>query len=453
MISRILLGHLLHDKTYANKVLPFLKESYFPDKVDKAVIRAYAKFVGKYHKHPTLDAIYVDVESVGSGLGDDEFDEFKQFLSQDAPEKAELEWLVDETEKFCRDAAIRDAVYKAMDIMEDPKKEGIGGVPKMLQDALAITFDNTIGHDYLEDFEKRLEAYWEEAERLPFDLEYFNLITRGGIPKKSLSVIMAGTGVGKTMLMGHMAAANLMMGKNVLYVTLEMAEAGQASIAERIDANLLGIPVEELVKVHKETYRKKVEQLREKTSGKLIIKEFPASSINSNHLRFVLNELRIKKNFIPDVIYVDYINLMVPVRAKMFGDLNSYSYVKMVAEELRGLAMEFETRVVTATQTNRSGYGSTDPDLTDTAESFGLPQTADFFVALFTSDDLKKLDQVGVAQLKNRWRDVDQNRRFVIGLDRKRMRYHDVEARGQTLNDVGSPVARAPVKRKFEGFS
>jgi archaellum biogenesis ATPase FlaH len=448
LISRLVISHLLHDREYVKQVLPHLRPEYFDDRVDRALYEAYETFVAKYFTFPNMEALAVTVGNANSGLSDDEFEEAKQVLASDPPEKAHLPWLVEETEKYCRKTAVNNAVFKAGELLSENKD--VTGVDLLLQQALAVSFNSHIGHDYFEDWERQLERYWEESVRLPFDLELLNKVTRGGIPKKSLSVFLAGTGVGKTFLMCHMAAANLMAGKSALYITLEMSED---MIRERIDANLMGIPVEDLTKVDRDLYATKIKKLREKTTGRLVIHEFPGSTTNVNHFRHLLSELKTKKNFVPDVVYIDYVNLVAPARAKIFsGGMNSYNYLKMAAEEIRGLAMEQDTRIVTATQTNRTGFENSDPSMTDTSDSFGLPMTADFFAALYQGEDLERLGQIMVVQLKNRWRDFNRNKRFVIGMDKVHMRLYDMEKAAQTgIQQAVVPVKGPTPQDKFGG--
>jgi archaellum biogenesis ATPase FlaH len=368
-----------------------------------------------------------------------------QFIGSLNKSDTDEEWLLKQTEKYCQDKAIYNAIMESIQVIDGKSDKDKGALPEILSDALAVSFDTNIGHDFLEDFESRYDFYHKVVERQPFDLDYFNRITRGGIPRKTLNVILAGTGVGKTLMMCHFAASNLMQGKNVLYVTLEMAEE---RIAERIDANLMGVPLNDLSTYPKDTYETKLNRIKGKTAGKLIVKEYPTASIGSGHLRHLLNELKLKKNFMPDIIYIDYLNLCVSSRIRMGANVNTYSYVKAIAEELRGLAVEFNLPIFTATQTNRTGFTSSDVGLEDTSESFGLPATADFMFAAISNEELESLGQLLIKQLKNRYNDPGLHRRFVVGVDRSRMKLYDVEQNAQ--NNIGPDIADKPVMDNTE---
>jgi archaellum biogenesis ATPase FlaH len=384
--------------------------------------------VKQYNKFPTKDALTIELDNDKTIAA--YFNEVVDIATQldDQPE-SNIEWLLDQTERFCQDKALYNAIMKSIQIIEnDKEKLSKGSIPQILSEALSVSFDSHIGHDFLEDSDARYDFYHKKEKKIPFDLDYFNKITKGGLPNKTLNVVLAGTGVGKSLFMCHCAAANPSKGNNVLYVTMEMSEE---RIAERIDANLLNVTVDELTMLPKDAYEKKIERVRQKTNSKLIIKEYPTASAGAGHFRHLLNELKLKRNFRPDIIYVDYLNICVSSRLKYGANVNSYTYIKAIAEELRGLAVEFDLPIVTATQTTRSGFTSSDIGLEDTSESFGLPATADFMFALISSEELQDLNQMMVKQLKNRYSDPGANRRFVIGVDRSKMRLYDVEQNAQ----------------------
>jgi len=365
-------------------------------------------------------------------------------------EESKIQWLVDKTEKFCQEKAIYNAVLGSISILDGKdKNHDKGQIPKILSDALSVSFDNSVGHDYLENSEERYEFYHRKEERIPFDLEFFNRITKGGLPAKTLNIALAGTGVGKSLFMCHVAAGCMSQGKNVLYITLEMAEE---KIAERIDANLLNVTIDDLMELPKDMYEKKVERIRRMTTGKLIIKEYPTASASTTHFRTLLNELNLKKSFVPDIIFVDYLNICCSSRIKPGSNINSYTYVKSIAEELRGLAVEYGVPIVSATQTTRSGFTSSDPGLEDTSESFGLPATADLMFALITSEELEELNQIMVKQLKNRYADPTHYKRFTVGIDRAKMKLYDVEQSAQQgIADAGDTPKPQP-RKSFDGF-
>ena len=428
MIEKLILSNLLNNEEYGRKAIPFLKTEYFQERTHKAVYDCIHAFTTKYNKFPSKEALTVELDNdktISSYY--DEVASFVNSLENDPSQN--LAWLLDHTEKFCQDKAIYNAIMKSITILDSSKgNESKGSIPQILSDALAVSFDSHIGHDFLEDYDARYDFYHKKEKRVPFDLELLNKISKGGLPNKTLNVVLAGTGVGKSLFMCHCAAANLSKGNNVLYITMEMAEE---RIAERIDANMLNVTVDELSILPKEAYEKKINRVREKTSGKLIIKEYPTASAGAGHMRHLLNELKIKRNFAPDIIYIDYLNICTSSRLKYGANVNSYTYIKAIAEELRGLAVEFDVPIVTATQTTRSGYTSSDLGLEDTSESFGLPATADFMIALISSDELQELNQFMVKQLKNRYSDPNVNKRFVIGVDRPKMRLYDVEQSAQ----------------------
>lgn len=428
-IETTILKHLLHEDEYARKVIPFLKESYFLERSEKIIFTQVESFLTKYNSLPTKEALGLEIENI-KGLGEvDHKNVIEVINTLSSPDKVEMQWLLDNTEKFCQEKAVYNAIMDSIQILDgSDKKQDKGNIPKILTDALAVSFDSHIGHDFLDDFNERFEFYHRIEEKIPFDIDLMNKITRGGFSKKSLNVILAGTGVGKTLAMCHMAAANLMLGKNVLYITMEMAEE---KIAERIDANLLNVSTDDLEVLSHDIYQTKVERVREKTVGKLIIKEYPTASAHVGHFRHLLNELYLKRSFKPDIIYLDYLNICMSARIKPGANINSYTYVKSIAEELRGLAVEFNVPLVSATQTTRSGYSSSDPGLEDTSESFGLPATADFMIALVSSEELQELNQIMIKQLKNRYSDPAIHRKFVVGVDRPKFRLYDVEQSAQ----------------------
>lgn len=463
--EKVIFSNLVFREEFGRKTLPFLKPEYFQDRADKTLFELIEQYVQKYNRFPTQETLLVDNEQKhGSDQGLYESVQ-GTIKSLEFDPETELDWLLDKTEKFCQEKAVYNGIMKSIQILDNKdQKLTKEAIPKILSDALAVSFDTSIGHSFLDDAGSRFDFYHRKEVRVPFNLEYFNAITKGGLPQKTLNVALAGTGVGKTLFMCHCAAGNLLDGKNVLYITMEMAEE---RIAERIDANLLDVTVDELEILPRDAYEKKIARVKSKTTGKLIIKEYPTSSAGSANFRHLLNELKLKKNFIPDIIYIDYINICASSRIKYTSSVNSYTYVKAIAEELRGLAVEFCVPIVTATQTTRSGYSNSDVDLTDTSESFGLPATADFMFALITSEELESLSQLMVKQLKNRYNDPSRNKRFVIGVDRSKMRLYDVDESAQDLID-DKPVMdktdfgerdsdffkkRSKFGKKMEGFA
>jgi replicative DNA helicase len=431
-IERVILSNLLHNDEYARKVIPFLKTEYFQDYSERVVFDLVDDYVKKYNSFPSIEALAIDLSNK-DGLNEETFKNGKDVIASLEPTDSKLDWLLDQTEKFCQDKALYLGIMKSIKIM-DEKNGSIskGSIPQILTDALAVSFDAHIGHDFIADADERYEFYHRKEKRVPFDLDYFNVITNGGLPNKTLNIALAGTGVGKSLFMCHCAAANLSRGDNVLYITLEMAEE---RIAERIDANLLDIDIQTLELIPKQTYDAKMEKLKTKVTGKLIIKEYPTACAGSANFRHLLNELKIKKNFEPDIIYIDYLNICLSSRIKHGSNVNSYTLVKAIAEELRGLAVEYDVPIVSATQTTRSGYSNSDVGLEDTSESFGLPATADFMFALISSEELESLNQIMVKQLKNRYSDPGTNRRFIVGVDRSKMRLYDVEQSAQNITD------------------
>jgi len=452
-VEQLILRNLIYNEEYFRKVLPFLNKEYF-NGTDKLIFNEISGFAAEYNSPPSVAAISISLKEK-KNLTNDEVEKSEDYLDElhrlDIKNNNQ-EWLVNKTEKFCQEKAIYNAVLDSITILDGKdKSHEKGAIPKILSDALAVSFDNSVGHDYLENSDERYEFYHRKEERIPFDLDYFNKITKGGLPAKTLNIALAGTGVGKSLFMCHVAAGCMVQGKNVLYITLEMAEE---KIAERIDANLLNVKVDELVSLDKETYDRKVARVKSKTTGKLIIKEYPTASASTSHFRTLLNELHLKRNFRPDIIFVDYLNICTSSRIKPGASINSYTYVKSIAEELRGLAVEYGVPIVSATQTTRSGFTSSDPGLEDTSESFGLPATADLMFALISSDELEELGQIMVKQLKNRYSDPTFHKRFTLGVDRSKMKLYDVEQSAQEgLADAGySKFDNDKPRNKFEGF-
>jgi len=454
-----ILKNLVYNEDYLRKVLPFLKTEYFSTNVERVLFDEITSFTEAYNNTPTIEALALAVKE-RRNLTDDEVEKCSDYLKDIADSKEEqsdVQWLTDKTEKFCQEKAIYNAVLGSISILDGKDKTNDkGAIPKILSDALAVSFDNSVGHDYLENSDERYEFYHRKEERIPFDLDLFNKITKGGLPAKTLNIALAGTGVGKSLFMCHVAASCMSLGKNVLYITLEMAEE---KIAERIDANLLNVSLDDLIELPKDMYDRKVQKVREKTTGKLIIKEYPTAAASTTHFRTLLNELNLKRNFVPDIIFIDYLNICCSSRIKAGANINSYTYVKSIAEELRGLAVEHNVPIVSATQTTRSGFTSSDPGLEDTSESFGLPATADLMFALISSEELEELGQIMVKQLKNRYNDPTYFKRFTVGIDRSKMKLYDIEQSAQTgLADAGhdKPLntfgERERQPKKFSGF-
>jgi replicative DNA helicase len=430
-IETNILSQLIHSEQYARKVLPFLKEEYFQTITDRLLVTKIKEYMEKYNVPPSKDALYIELENTDSLSEADYSNTVSQVEQLKQDDDVNEQWLIDKTEEFCQEKAVYNAIMESIHIIDGKSKNKTKqAIPQVLSEALAVSFDNHIGHDFIEDYQQRFDFYHHKEERVPFDLDYMNRITKGGLPRKSLNIILAGTGVGKSLAMCHFAASNMMEGKNVLYITMEMAEE---KIAERIDANLLNVKVDELVNLPKDMYDKKIDDLRQRTPGRLIIKEYPTASAHSGHFRHLINELKIKRNFTPDIIYIDYLNICSSSRTKAIGGtINSYTFIKAIAEELRGLAVEKNVPIVSATQTTRSGFSNSDVGLEDTSESFGLPATADFMFAIINSDEMEQLGQLMVKQLKNRYNDPTLFKRFVIGVDRAKMRLYDVEQTAQT---------------------
>jgi len=442
-IERTILSNLIHNEEYTRRVLPFVKEEYFSDRLEKILFTEISKFVNKYNALPSKEALSIEMNG-SKGINEDEYKKVTDIISTLNKEPVNMDWLRDTTEKFCKDRAIHNAILGGIQIIDGKDKRYTPEyLPEMLSNALSVSFDQKVGHDYLIETKDRFDFYKKKEERLPLDLEFFNKITRGGIPSKTLNICLAGTGVGKTMFMTHLASSILLQGKNVLYITLEMAEE---RIAERIDANLLNVGMSDLEELPYAMYETKINKLQSKTSGKLIIKEYPTASAHTGHFRSLLKELALKKSFKPDIVFVDYLNICSSARFKAGANVNSYTYIKAIAEELRGMAVENDIPIFSATQTTRSGFVSSDVGLEDTSESFGLPATADFMFAIISSEELDDKNQIMVKQLKNRYNDPTVNRKFVLGVDRSKMRFYDVEQTAQTdLVDSGQTT-----ERKFE---
>jgi replicative DNA helicase len=450
-IEQVIFSNIIKNEEYGRKVIPFLKEEYFSNQEDKVVFKLIDEYIKKYNSFPTIEALVIDLSNM-DGVNESTFKASVNVIeSVKNTDDSQIEWLLDQTEKFCQEKAVYNAIMQSIQILDDKTgKTSKGAIPQVLSDALGVSFDTHIGHDFIDDADSRYEFYHTKEERIPFDLEYFNKITQGGMPKKTLNIALAGTGVGKSLFMCHCAAGNMSAGLNVLYITLEMAEE---RIAERIDANLLDIPLDELKTIPKEMYDRKIDRINKKTTGKLIIKEYPTACAGSANFRHLLNELKLKKNFKPDIIYIDYLNICMSSRIKNGANVNSYTLIKAIAEELRGLAVEFDVPIVSATQTTRSGYSSSDVGLEDTSESFGLPATADFMFALISTEELQDLGQIMVKQLKNRYNDPGYIRRFVLGVDRAKMRLYDVEQDAQDdILDGPKPKARGKEKEDKSVF-
>jgi replicative DNA helicase len=456
-IEHLILNNLLHDEDYARRTLPYLKPEYFSDRIERIVYEEVDKFINKFNALPSREALTIEISNLSS-INDKDYAALTEYVAGLIKEEQDdKQWLVETTEKFCQEKALHNAIMESISIIDGDGKKDKGAIPEILSDALSVSFDPNVGHDFIDNAADRFDFYHKVEERVPFDIAKLNDITKGGVPKKSLNIILAGTGVGKSLAMCHMATANLLDGKNVLYITMEMAEE---KIAERIDANILNVSLDELKTMPRSSYEKKMERVKGKTSGKLIVKEYPTAAAGTGHFRHLLNELRLKKSFKPDIIYIDYLNICASSRMKMGASINSYTYIKAIAEELRGLAVEQQVPIWSATQTTRSGYGNSDVGLEDTSESFGLPATADFMMAIIASEELEQLNQVMVKQLKNRYGDPNTNKRFVVGIDRAKMRLYDVEESAQEdLIDVDGGRGDKPInkfgdreKKDFSGF-
>ena len=447
-IEQTIISNLFHNEEYMRKVLPFVKEEYFNNRVEQLLYGEIFSFIEKYNNCPTKDAILIEIGN-RKDINEEENSRIKDYVNAIENLEVDIEWLLDTTEKFCKDRAVHNAVLSGIKILDKKDdKRTPEAIPHILSEALAVSFDKSVGHDYIEDADDRFKWYHTKEKRYQFDLDYMNRITRGGVPSKTLNIALAGTGVGKSLFMCHLTSAYLLQGLNVLYITLEMAEE---RIAERIDANLLDVTMEDLHDMPQQLYEGKMTKLREKTQGQLIIKEYPTASAHSGHFKSLMNELALKKSFKPDVIFIDYINICASSRFKG-GNISSYFYVKAIAEELRGLAVEFNVPIFSATQTNRTGFVSTDIGLEDTSESFGLPATADFMFALISNDELEGLGQMKIKQLKNRYNDPSINRAFIVGVDKSKMRLYDVQQKAQEIVDANQVDDKEDAYNKFSDF-
>ena len=445
-LEQTILKNLIYNEAFTRKVIPFIRSDYFSDDAERIVFKEVFEFTNKYKNLPSHEALVINLTESKS-LTEPQVKlaiELLNAIKETKDETVELAWISEQTEKFCQDKAIYNAIMESVHILDDKQsKRSKGEIPKLLSDALGVSFDSNVGHDYMQDFDDRYDFYHRVESRVRFDLDIFNKITKGGLPVKTLNIALAGTGVGKSLFMCHMAGSCLSQGHNVLYITMEMAEE---KIAERIDANLLNVDFNELHTMSKNDYERKFESLKVKTHGKLIIKEYPTAGASSLHFRALLNELALKKSFKPDIIFIDYLNICASARIKPGGNVNSYTYIKSIAEELRGLAVENNLPIVSATQTTRSGFTNSDPGLEDTSESFGLPATADFMFALITNEELESLNQILVKQLKNRYSDPNAFKRFVVGVDRSKMRLYDVEETAQQgITDSGQDEDPGPI--------
>ena len=434
-IEQKILTNLIYDENYCRKVIPFIKREYFADKKESILAAQIVKFFNEFNKPATKEILQIEVSN-RKDLTDKELAELNDFIGGLTHEPVNEDWMLQNTEKFCKDRAVYNAILNSISIIDGRDKQHTqDAIPSILSDALSVSFDSHVGHDYIEDHNSRFEYYHRVEEKVSFDLEMFNKITKGGLSKKTLNIALAGTGVGKSLFMCHVAASVLTQGKNVLYITMEMAEE---RIAERIDANLLNLTMDELKVIDRDIFENRISKIANKTQGKLIIKEYPTASAHTGHFRALLEELKMKREFMPDIIFIDYLNICASQRMKQGANINSYTYVKAIAEEIRGLAVEYNVPIVSATQTTRSGYTNSDPGLEDTSESFGLPATADFMFALVSNEELEGLNQIIVKQLKNRYNDPSYFKRFVVGIDRAKMKLYDVEASAQEgLSDAG----------------
>ena len=447
-VEFLILRNLLHNEEYLRKVVPFLKSEYFEDEKQKIVYQEIASFVEEYNELTTKEVLCIEIEK-RKDITDSMFKDITSLIDELDNSPADLQWLLDTTEKWCRDRAIYLALIESISLADGKDDtKGRDAIPSILSDALAVSFDNHVGHDYLIDYEERYESYHRKEDKIPFDLEFFDKVTKGGLPNKTLNIALAGTGVGKSLFMCHFASSVLLQGKNVLYITMEMAEE---KIAERIDANLLNINMQDITDLPKRMFESKVNDISKKTQGTLIIKEYPTAAAHSGHFKSLLNELALKKSFRPDIIFIDYLNICASSRYRGNSNVNSYSYIKAIAEELRGLAVEANLPIVSATQTTRSGFASSDVDLTDTSESFGLPATADLMFALISTEELESINQILVKQLKNRYNDPTIHKRFVVGIDRAKMRLYDCEQKAQEdIIDNGQETEYDEDKSKFK---
>jgi replicative DNA helicase len=458
-IEKTILSNLIHNEEYCRKVVPFLRTDYFSDRKEAVIASQLIKFFLDYNKPATAEILAIEIGN-RTDLSDKDIPEYEVYINDLTSKETNVDWLLGETEKFCRDKAVYNAILHSIKIIDGGDKVHTkDSIPSILSDALAVSFDNHVGHDYIEDYDDRYDFYHRVEEKIPFDLDMFNKITKGGLSKKTLNVVLAGTGVGKSLFMCHVAASTLMQGKNVLYITMEMAEE---RIAERIDANLMNIGMDELKIIDKDLYSSRFSKVSKKTQGKLIIKEYPTAGAHAGHFKALMEELKQKKKFVPDMVVIDYLNICSSSRMKQGANVNSYTYIKSIAEELRGLAVEYAVPILSATQTTRSGFSNTDVELTDTSESFGLPATVDFMFALISSEELEALNQLLVKQLKNRYGDPAYYKKFVIGVDRSKMKLYNLEAQAQqniseSGQDTGpvfdkSDFGKRVKAEEFEGF-
>ena len=447
-IETKILSNLVYDEQYCRKVIPFIRTDYFSERKEAILSKIIVEFFTKYNKPLTKEILSIEVGN-RTDINDKELAEINNYVDTMTHEEVNESWMLEQTEKFCKDKAVYNAILHSIRIIDGGDKVNTkDSIPSILSDALAISFDNHVGHDYIEDSDARYDYYHRVEEKVPFDLDMFNKITKGGLSKKTLNIVLAGTGVGKSLFMCHVAAGVLTQGKNVLYITMEMAEE---RIAERIDANLLNLTMDELKVIDKDIFDNRIKKISSKTQGKLIVKEYPTAGAHSGHFRALLEELKLKREFLPDIIFIDYLNICASQRMKQGGSINSYTYIKSIAEELRGLAVEYNVPIVSATQTTRSGFTNSDPGLEDTSESFGLPATADLMFALVSNEELEQLNQIIVKQLKNRYNDPSYYKRFVIGVDRAKMKLYDVEASAQVgLSDSGQVQDDVPMFDKSE---
>ena len=448
-IQTTVLRNLLTNEDFTRRVIPYLKKEYFEDD-HRVVFDTVLSYVGKYNRIPTGEALKIELDE--RDIGSERFQAAAALVSEVTKhEPVDMDWILEKTEKWCQDRAVFLSIMKSIEIIDGKSELTQQAIPEILSEALSVNFDQNIGHDYINNSDERFDFYHKEEARMPFDLDYFNKITKGGLPSKTLNIALAGTGVGKSLFMCHVGASALTQGKNVLYITMEMAEE---RIAERIDANLMNMPIDQLEKMDKSTFDNKIANIAKKTIGKLIVKEYPTGSAHTGHFRALLKELKLKKAFEPDIIFIDYLNICASARMKgLSGSVNTYSLIKSIAEEIRGLAVEFDVPIISATQTTRSGYSNTDVGLEDTSESFGLPATADLMFALISNEELEGLGQIMVKQLKNRYNDVGSFKRFVVGVDRARMKLYDVEETAQNLiNDAAPQIAPQKDKLDFSGF-
>jgi len=446
MIEKTILSNLFLNEDYSRKVFPYLKEDYFEDIALRKVFSTVSEYVEKYKEPPSVEALRIAVDN-RKDLNEDNYNQVNELINTLSIDvDTNVQYLIDETEKFCQDKDLYNAIRKSINILDGESSIGKGEIPKLLSDSLGISFDTSVGHDFLNDFEDRYEHYHKKEERIPFDIDIFNKITKGGLPRKSMTVLLATTGGGKSLLKCHMAANHLMYGKNVLYITMEMAEE---EIGRRIDANIMDITIDQVQEIPRDVYGKRMARYKTKTPGKLVIKEYPTGSVHSGHFRHLLNELSLKKNFQPDVIFLDYLNICASSRVRGAAAANSYTLVKSIAEEVRGLAMEYNCAVVTSSQFNRDGYGNSDVDLTNTSESMGITHTADAIFAIVTSEQLDDLGQIMIKQLKNRWGDIGYYRRFLVGIDRAKMKIYELEESAQRNINVDDSSGGSSGKKKI----